>query len=170
MARTKEERLLTSSAADGIVTFNWRDGAVDTFDSADLPDDIKEALLEHGIKQKVRDSFSGKEVSLELAKGRAADTWAKLVAGDFNEKREGVSREEPIDLLCDGLCRVLSQSGQAYDRAAVMAQLAGMNRTARNEVRRVPEVGKAIIDIKAEKKGAPSGVAALAAKFASQQA
>lgn len=146
-------KIASKSVVDGVVIFTFADSTSLRCDPAELPGTMIQRAMEHGIEQKVGDSYSGagKQTDpLAYAKGMAEATWASLVAGNWNAGREAGGG---ISLLFAALCRLYPDK----EPGAIQEQLAAIKEADEKglaKLAKVPKVALAIAEITLERKQA----------------
>lgn len=136
---------------EGGYTWEFSNGTKESVLMSEFNEEIVTHLALHGLKQKLSDPYAGAAGDPEKASGLFMKALDSLRAGEWAGKREGSTREEPIDLLIKAVVQVTSKAEDAV-RKVVEA----MDKATRRKLRSNPEVAKAIIDIKAATTKAPS--------------
>ncbi|MHC4620530.1 MAG: hypothetical protein ACYTEQ_22510 [Planctomycetota bacterium] len=80
------------------VSFEFTHGEALACSLADLPEEIRDELVIHGVKQKVGDSYCSVTDPAE-AMVHAAKVWERLIAGDWKVAREGGGGQRITDLV-----------------------------------------------------------------------
>lgn len=126
------------------IQLEFADGEVQVFDLATLGDDMKTALLVHGGKQKIVDSFSGVK-ELAACRDRSAGVWEALTAGKWTTRVAGEGGPR-ITLLAEAIAKV---QGLSVEDAREKIEL--LDEDTRKAVRAHPQIKAAMADIKAER-------------------
>ena len=142
----------------GTVSFT----VLDTGDSfgvkvSDLPEEIKTALLVHGINAKVGDAAADPKVDPMAA---MQSVWEQLKSGTWAARSAGDGTGR-VTVLAEALQKV---TGQPMDD--VQDKLGEMSDEEKKDLRKHPQVQSAIADIQAEKAKAKAALAGKAAKGA----
>lgn len=120
------------------VTFGFMDGEKLACNLQDLPDDMIRKLALHGLSQKVGDSYAS-ATSIDEAKQNARSVWGNLVAGVWATKAARGGK------FVEALARV---TGKGYDEC--LAAWSGMDDKQKAELKKHPQMKKAIAEIEAE--------------------
>ena len=142
----------------GSVSFDFGNGRSFTATLANLPDNIKQALMVHGLSQKLGDSYSG---ALKAVSDGEADTveqyaeecvqsvYATLQAGQWSATRTGGGSAPRTPMVVEAIARVqgiaIEAAQAAYDR---------LTEDQAKQLARIQAVKDAVAIIKAERAAA----------------
>lgn len=127
-----------------VLTILFAHGEELTVNAAELPNNIKEACLMHGIKQKVCDSYAGCETP-EEALERASGVVQALSAGDWSTRVAGEGGTR-VTQLARALAMV---TGRTLEEAVEV--VSEMNDEVKKTLGANPEIKQAIAEIQAQK-------------------
>lgn len=125
------------------VDFEFADGSTLAANVADLPDDIKDHLIIHGLSQKIGDSYSGEDAENCFT---IADTVYKALTEGKWSTRTGGSGGPRISQLAEALSRATGQ-----DVADCVALIADMSDEEKAGLRAADQIKAKIAEIKLEK-------------------
>jgi len=131
-------RIATKSVGESAVAFAFADGGKLNCNVDELPREMVNRLALHGIAQKVGDSYASAE-SVAEARANAETVWGNLVAGVWATKTSRGGK------FVEALTRV---TGKAYDEC--LAAWSEMDDKRKAELKKHPQMKKAIADIEAE--------------------
>jgi|688.fasta_scaffold725275_1 hypothetical protein len=149
------------------LVFTTATGETLTVEAAALSDEIREAAMMHGLKQKIGDAAAlsrnpetGRSATIEDKYNAMIEVFTRLQAGQWNKTREAGEGGGAGGLLFKALCKVKADKTPAEIRA----YLDGLTKEQQAAVRKVPAVAAAIEEIRAAqaKDGGIDGEALLA--------
>lgn len=104
----------------------------------DVPENMQKQVMLHGLIQKLRDSYAG---NVEDPIDTATAVWERITAGEWVLRSADAESSSAIQRLADAVVAAYKTTqGVDVDREKVLESLNGMNRAARNVVRKNPDV------------------------------
>lgn len=152
MAREVKATKSVKEDYSGVVFTFAHDDSVLEVNVADLPDEIKYALLCHGIAQKIGDSYAS--VDAGQARTAAEAVFEALKGGKWTQRTEGSSGPKTSQ-LAEALADV---TGRELDECVV--KIATMSDDEKKALRAHPQVAAAMAAIKLQKAQAAAAKAA----------
>lgn len=132
------------------LTLTFADGRVLALSLIELSPTIIAQATMHGLKQKLVDAAAisrnpdtGRAASLDDKYDAVAEVFHRLIAGEWNKRREGTATG---GLLLRALCRLYP----ARTHEQILTYLAGKSEAEKAALRRNPKVAAIIDDIRAE--------------------
>lgn len=133
---------------DTFVRFEFADGEYIQCDVRDLPNDIKDQLVLHGLSQKGGDSYAGAE-SVKEARVSCQTVVDNLKAGIWATKASKGGK------IVEALSRATQRP---FDEC--LEKWHGMDEAAQKELRKHPAIKKALAEIEAERAASLAAAAA----------
>lgn len=124
-----------------VLSMSFAEGETISVDVASLPENVRQFLMLHGLKQKLGDAMAGKEVA--EGRGHVERIVAALTAGDVTVRTPGSAK---TSLLAEAIARATGQ-----DVADVVESLEQLDDEQIKAVKAHPEVKVAMAEIKAER-------------------
>jgi len=147
MAERQKLAKVEVDLADNSLTFLFAVGGSEVITLGELTQEMRDRAALHGLEQKGRDAYAGAEPA--HAQGYCHKAFEAVRAGDWSLKREGVPKEEPLNVLACAIVAACKEAKLAVPTfEAAKAKLEGMDRSARAKLRAAPSVAAALARIK----------------------
>ena len=123
---------------DGL-TFAWADESSTFIKFDDIPEAMKIRAMQHGLSQKLGDSYASSEGSITLAKSKFDEVLKGIMEGDWNRKG-GTTGGVWVEAFAKAAGETIEDAMAAWDK---------LDDDARKEVKKHPDVimAKAKLDV-----------------------
>jgi hypothetical protein len=142
----KKIKFCDKSSEGTVASFSFGDGTDISLDTNELSDDVKEALMMHGLLQKGGDSYAGAAGDYKFAKERLQAVLQNLLEGKFNATRAAGEKKPKTGELAEALAALKS-----VEVAEASAAIEAMTEEQLKEVRAHPRVKAKIAELRAIK-------------------
>lgn len=141
-------RKLNKTVTDTGINFTFTNGEVLSISFAELSDEIKFRLMQHGLSQKGGDASAGTE-TVDEAIAETRRVLDRLRAGDWKSVREATGGSPKIGLLVEALARV---AGKSLTECRDVVE--GLDDDKKKALRAHSAIKAAMADIRAERERA----------------
>lgn len=144
------EKAKVKWARDGAAWMAYfRNGETRVFNPSGLSFEIREALMYHGLKQKLADKFADADTTQECV-AATERVWDMLTSGSFTSGTRVVGPRENLVMLARALVRVKAAMGEVHTEADALAFVTGLPKADREALGKNRGIIKAIHEIQME--------------------